>query len=91
MVRDGLAYNVGLNPSGAEALLAIAAGRASMAFTGSSALGPAIDVIEGGLEGVEPGAGPFPGGTATGQAGIYARSLWIMSDRPRRSSRRPGS
>jgi sn-glycerol 3-phosphate transport system substrate-binding protein len=82
MVQDSLAYNVGLNPSGAEALLAIAAGRASMAFTGSSALGPAIDVIEGGLEGVEPGAGPFPGGTATGEAGVYARSLWIMSDRP---------
>ncbi len=83
MVKDDLAYNVGLNPSGADTLLAIAARRASMAFTGSAALGPAIDVIEGGLEGVEPGVGPFPGvAGGTGEPGIYARALWIMGGRP---------
>jgi sn-glycerol 3-phosphate transport system substrate-binding protein len=83
MIESDLAYNVGLNPSGAEALLALAAGRATMVFAGSSSLGPAVAVLEAGLEGVEPGVGPFPGTAGgTGEPGIYARSLWIMSSRP---------
>jgi sn-glycerol 3-phosphate transport system substrate-binding protein len=83
MVDGGLGFNVGRNPSGADALLAMGAGRTAMAVSGSSALRSVLDVLEAGLEGVELGVGPFPavpGGT--GVPGIFGRSLWIMNGRP---------
>ena len=82
MVGSGRGYNVGRNPSFADALLAVGARRASMAFAGSSALRSAIDAIEAGIEGVELGLGPFPsvpGGN--GKVGPFGRALWIMSSR----------
>lgn len=82
MVDSNLAFNVGRNPSGADALLSLAAGRAAMAFSGSSALRSVLDVLEAGVEGVELGVGPFPGMSGTGEPGIFGRSLWIMSSRP---------
>jgi sn-glycerol 3-phosphate transport system substrate-binding protein len=83
MVDSGLGFNVGRNPSGADALLAMGAGRTAMAVSGSSALRSVLDVLEAGLEGVELGVGPFPavpGGT--GVPGIFGRSLWITNGRP---------
>jgi sn-glycerol 3-phosphate transport system substrate-binding protein len=83
MVDSGLGFNVGRNPSGADALLAMGAGRTAMAVSGSSALRSILDVLEAGFEGLDLGVGPFPavpGGT--GVPGIFGRSLWIMSERP---------
>jgi len=82
MVDSGLAFNVGRNASGADALMAVAAGRAVMAVSISSVLRSAISVVEAGLEGVEPGVGSFPGvAGGSGKPGIFGRGLWIMSDR----------
>jgi sn-glycerol 3-phosphate transport system substrate-binding protein len=84
MVDSGLAFNVGRNPSGADGLLAIASGRASMTIATSAALRSVFDVIEsGGAQGVELGVGPMPapqspdGGIVVGGA-----SLWIVKARP---------
>ena len=82
MVDSGLGFNVGRNPAGADALLAMAAGRAAMAVSTSQALRAVLDVLEKGVEGVELGVGPFPvvaGGT--GRPGVGSRGLWIMGDR----------
>jgi sn-glycerol 3-phosphate transport system substrate-binding protein len=83
MIDQGLAFNVGRNPSGADALLAVASGRAVMAPSSSQALRSVMDVLEAGMEGVELGVGPFPfvaGGD--GKPGVGSRGLWIMNDRP---------
>jgi sn-glycerol 3-phosphate transport system substrate-binding protein len=83
MVSKGWAFNVGRNPNIADALLAVAAGRAAMAVSSSAALRSVLDVLEAGLEGVELGVGPFPavpGGT--GGTGVFGRALWIMNKRP---------
>jgi sn-glycerol 3-phosphate transport system substrate-binding protein len=82
MIDRGLAFNVGRNLSGADALMAVAAGRAVMAFTSSSVLRSVFEVLEAGVEGVELGVGPFPtlaGGT--NEPGFGSRSLWIMNKR----------
>ena len=82
MVDKGWAFNVGRNPSAADALMAIASGRAVMAIAPSSTLRSVLDVLETGVEGVELGVGPFPvvpGGT--GGPGVYGRALWIMNQR----------
>jgi sn-glycerol 3-phosphate transport system substrate-binding protein len=82
MVDSGLAFNVGRNASGADALMAVAAGRAVMAVSISSALRSAISVVEAGLQGVELGVGPFPAvAGGDGKPGIFGRALWIMNDR----------
>jgi sn-glycerol 3-phosphate transport system substrate-binding protein len=82
MVDSGLAFNVGRNPSGADALTAVASGRAAMAISISSALRSAIDVVEAGLEGVELGVGPFPGvAGGDGKPPIFSRALLIMNQR----------
>ena len=83
MVEKGWAFNVGRAPNIADALLAVAAGRAAMAVSSSAALRSVLDVLETGLEGVELGVGPFPavpGGT--GGTGVFGRALWIMNQRP---------
>ena len=51
MVDEGLAFNVGRNPTYADSLLAIGSGRAAMAFSFSSALRSVIDVVEKGAGG----------------------------------------
>ncbi len=82
MVDSGLAFNVGRNPGGADALMAVASGRVVMAVSISSALRSVIDVVEAGLKGVELGVGPFPGvAGGSGKPGIFGRALWIMNQR----------
>ncbi len=85
MVHDGLALNVGWDPSGAQALLAIGARRAVMVMSTSAALRSVFDVLAKGIEGVELGVAPIPGipgRVPEGSPGVYSRSLWIMSARP---------
>lgn len=83
MVDSDLAFNVGRNPSAADALLAIAADRAPMAFANTGALRSVIDALEAGVEGVEVGISPLPGipGSA-GQTSITSYGLWILDVRP---------
>jgi sn-glycerol 3-phosphate transport system substrate-binding protein len=85
MVHDGLALNVGWDPVGANALLAVGARKAVMVRSSSSALRSVMDVIEKGVEGVDIGVAPvpgIPGKVPEGSPGVYSRSLWIMSGRP---------
>jgi sn-glycerol 3-phosphate transport system substrate-binding protein len=88
MVDSGLAFNVGRNPGAADALMAIASGRAAMAVAWSSTLRSVLDVLEAGLQGVELGVGPFPVVPgSTGGPGIFGRALWIMNQRPEEEQR----
>jgi sn-glycerol 3-phosphate transport system substrate-binding protein len=84
MVKSGLAFNVGRNPSYADGLLAIASGRASMTITTSAALRSIFDIIEaGGGKGVELGVGPMPGPQSSdGGITVAGASLWIVKARP---------
>ena len=85
MVEEGLAFNVGRNPTYADTLLAIASGRAAMTFSYSPALGSVMDVLEQGVEGVEIGVAAVPGvpgGTGTPLLGH--RVLWTVNLRPER-------
>jgi hypothetical protein len=84
MVHNGLALNVGWDPSGANGLLAVGAHKAVMVFSTSAAMRSIVDVLEQGVEGVDLGAAPvpgIPGRVPEGSPGVYSRSLWIMSDR----------
>jgi sn-glycerol 3-phosphate transport system substrate-binding protein len=88
MVDKGLAFNVGRNPSAADALMAIASGRAAMAIAWSSTLRSVLDVLEAGVQGVELGVAPFPVvAGSTGGTGIFGRALWIMNQRPEAEQR----
>ena len=85
MVQEGLALNLGWDPSGANGLIAVAAGRAVMVFSSSAALRSVMDVLEKGVEGIELGVAPtpgIPGKVPEGSPGIVGRSFWIMSGRP---------
>jgi sn-glycerol 3-phosphate transport system substrate-binding protein len=85
MVDEGLALNVGWDPIGANALLAVGARKAVMVRSSSSALRTVMDVLEKGMEGVDLGVAPvpgIPGKVPEGSPGVYSRSLWIMSGRP---------
>jgi sn-glycerol 3-phosphate transport system substrate-binding protein len=85
MVHDGLALNVGWDPTGANALLAVGARKAVMVLSTSAALRSVMDVIEKGMEGIELGVAPvpgIPGRVPEGSPGVYGRSLWIMNARP---------
>jgi sn-glycerol 3-phosphate transport system substrate-binding protein len=85
MVQDGLALNIGWDPSGANALLAVGARRAVMVFSTSAALRSVMDILAKGIEGVDLGVAPvpgIPGKVPEGSPGVYGRSLWIMSARP---------
>jgi sn-glycerol 3-phosphate transport system substrate-binding protein len=85
MVDEGLAFNVGRNPTYAEGLLAIASGRAAMTFSFSAALRSVVDALAGGVQGVEIGVGPLPGiPGGTGTPLISGRGLWILNLRPER-------
>jgi sn-glycerol 3-phosphate transport system substrate-binding protein len=83
MVDSGLAFNVGRNPSGADALLAINSGRASMTIGSSAALRTVFDVIEAGGANVELGVGPLPAAQSPeGGVVVGGASLWILGARP---------
>jgi sn-glycerol 3-phosphate transport system substrate-binding protein len=85
MVDEGLAFNVGRNPTYADTLMAIASGRAAMTFSYSSALRSVMDVLDKGVEGVEIGVAAVPGvpgGTGTPLLGH--RVLWTINLRPER-------
>ena len=85
MVQDGLALNIGWDPSQANGLLAVAAKKAVMVRQTSGALRSVVDILEKGIEGVELGVAPLPGipgRVPEGSPGVYSRSLWIMSGRP---------
>ena len=94
MIKEGLAINVGRNPSGADSLLAIGTGQAVMTWGGSAALRSVVDVLEGGLSQIEVDLGPpscrvCP--AAPRYAGTFSRGLWCRKIAPRRSRRRHGS
>jgi len=86
MVDEGLAVNVGRNPSYADGLLAVAADRAAMTFSFAGALGSVIDVLEGGEPGakrIEIGVSQLPGvPDGTGLTGLAVYGLWILKQRP---------
>ena len=85
MVDEGLAFNVGRNPTYAEGLLAIASGRAAMTFSFSAALRSVVDAFGKGAQGVEIGVGALPGVPGgTGTPLIGGRGLWILNLRPER-------
>ena len=84
MVDSGLAFNVGRNPTAADAFLAMASGRAEMAFSYSSALRSVVDALEAGVQGMEIGVGRLPGVPGgTGQTGITSYGLFILNVRPK--------
>jgi len=86
MVKEGLAIDVGQNPTGADTFLTIGSGRAGMCFGSSAALRSVVDVLEGGLQGrdVELGVANQPGVPGgSGLPGIYGRSFWILKSRPK--------
>jgi sn-glycerol 3-phosphate transport system substrate-binding protein len=80
MIDEGLAFNVGRNPSGVDNFMAVASGRAVMTLTASSALRSVVDVLERGMEGIELGTGLFPG-FADGKGGpqMAGLFLWILN------------
>jgi len=85
MVDDGLALNVGWDPTGANGLLALGAKKAVMVLSTSAAMRSIVDVLAGGMEGLDLGVAPvpgIPGAVPEGSPGVYSRSLWIMSGRP---------
>jgi sn-glycerol 3-phosphate transport system substrate-binding protein len=83
MVEEGLAFNVGRNPSGADNYLAVATKRAAMTFGYAGALRSLVSALEEGVEGVEIGVGPVPGfADGTGSTLLLAHGLWIMNQRP---------
>jgi sn-glycerol 3-phosphate transport system substrate-binding protein len=85
MVDQGLAFNVGRNPTYADALLAIVSGRAAMAFSLSSALRSVMDVLEKGVPGIEIGIAALPGVPGgTGSPLRFGGFLWIFKLRPER-------
>ena len=86
MVKEGLAMNVGLDPTGADTYLAVGAGRVGMTTGDSVALRSVVDALEGGLAqmDVELGVANRPGVPGgTGLPGIYGRALWIFKSRPK--------
>jgi len=83
MVEEGLALNVGRNPSGADNYLAVAGHRAAMTFGFAGALRSIVNVLEEGVEGVEIGVGPVPGfADGSGSTLLLAHGLWILNLRP---------
>jgi sn-glycerol 3-phosphate transport system substrate-binding protein len=83
MVDEGLAFNVGRNPTYADALLAIVSGRAAMAFSLSSALRSVMDALGSGVPGIEVGVAAMPGVPGgTGSPLRFGGFLWVFEKRP---------
>jgi sn-glycerol 3-phosphate transport system substrate-binding protein len=84
MVDEGLAFNVGRNPSGADNYLAVATGRAAMTWGYAGALRSLVDALEKGVQGVEIGVGPMAGfADGTGSTLLLPHGLWILNSRPK--------
>jgi sn-glycerol 3-phosphate transport system substrate-binding protein len=84
-IKEGLGVDVGLNPTGADNLLAIGSGQVAMTRSGSQALRSVVEVLEGGLAqtDVELGVAAVPGVPGgTGASGTYSRGLWFAKNRP---------
>lgn len=87
LVNDGLAYNVGDNASGQDALLKLAdpTSAAAMTIATSAALGTVLTTVEGGLipgiTAADIGVGPMPApGTVDSPGAIVGgASLWIVN------------
>jgi len=83
MVDQGLAFNVGRNPTFADGFMAMASGRAAMTISYSAALRSVIDALEKGMKGIELGVGALPGVPGgTGAPLLTGRNLWILNLRP---------
>jgi sn-glycerol 3-phosphate transport system substrate-binding protein len=83
MVDEGLAFNVGRNPSGADNYLAVSSGRAAMTFGYAGALRSLVSALEKGTQGIEIGVGPVPGfADGTGSTLLLGHGLWILNERP---------
>ncbi len=83
MVEDGLAFNVGRNPSGADNYMAVASGRAAMTFGYAGALRSLVRALEGEQQGMEIGVGGVPGfADGTGSTLLLGHGLWILNLRP---------
>jgi sn-glycerol 3-phosphate transport system substrate-binding protein len=78
LVSSGLATNVGRNPSGADALLALGSGDAAMTIGTSAALGSVLEVLSSGdFPDVGLGVGPLPGPTGGGVL-VGGASLYLL-------------
>jgi sn-glycerol 3-phosphate transport system substrate-binding protein len=83
MVSDGLAFNVGRNPTFVDTFLAMSSGRAAMAISYASALRSVVDALEKGVQGVEIGIGALPGVPgSTESPSFLGNAFWILSARP---------
>jgi len=85
LINDGLAYNVGENASGQDALLKLADPDkpAAMTIATSAALGTVLSVVGAGtIEGVtvdDIGVGPMPGPNGAPGAIVGGASLWMVN------------
>jgi sn-glycerol 3-phosphate transport system substrate-binding protein len=87
LVNDGLAYNVGDNASGQDALLKLADPdkAAAMTIATSAALGTVLTTVEGGLipgittDDIGVGPMPAPGDADAPGAIVGGASLWIVN------------
>jgi sn-glycerol 3-phosphate transport system substrate-binding protein len=82
MLKGGLAANVGRNPGGQDAFLAIASGDAAMTLGTSAALGSIYDVLASNPDiasKVELGVAPMPTIKGSGRGGVNVggAALWI--------------
>jgi len=85
MVDEGLAFNIGRNPTYADGFLAIVSGRAAMTFSFSNALRSVVDALEKGVQGVEIAVAAVPGVPGgTGAPLLFGRVFWILNLRPER-------
>jgi sn-glycerol 3-phosphate transport system substrate-binding protein len=95
LINDDLAYNVGDNPSGQDALLKLAdpTNAAAMTIATSAALGTVLTTVEGGLipgiTAADIGVGPMPAPGSVDAPGaiVGGASLWIVNqDDPERAA-----
>lgn len=83
MLDGGLAANVGRNPGGQDAFLAIASGDAAMTLGTSAALGSIYDVLASNPDlaaKVELGVAPMPtiDGAGSGGVNVGGAALWLV-------------
>ncbi len=87
LVTDGLAVDVGDNPTGRDTLLKMAdpAKPAAMTIYSSAGIGPVIKILGGGLiPGItsdQIGIGPMPGPGAVASAIVGGASLYVVADK----------
>ena len=83
MVDQGLAINVGRNPTQVESALAIAVGRAAMTLGASNSLRSVVNALEAAgpaAAGIEIGVGRLPGAPGgTGASLLQTNGFWIFS------------